>query len=124
MQRDALQKMLEASGLSSAELAERAGIRADTFRKYLGGYQVCGRQTMIAIEQVVAFETKRFNSPDDPLRAETVEYARKLLSLAPEKRVLVLSLIDELAGLRSTKNRRAAVKAARIAAKIQQQARS
>src|SRR4051794_39150220 len=47
-QRDALQQLLATSGLEVQEIAKRAGIRADTFRKYLGGYQLCGKQTMIA----------------------------------------------------------------------------
>ena len=99
-----LKHLLSRSHLSEAELAARAHIKEETLRKYVGGYQKCGRQTLVAIRNVVQFEMARMESAaghvegGQELREQVIAYAGKLLRLPEEKLDLAKRLIDELHG--------------------------
>ena len=101
-QKKELETLLASVSISIPELCERAGIKPDTFRKYLGGYQPAGKSTLVAIRQVIAFEKERMARatnqplPAQAMREDSVKYAVKLNNLPAAKMDLAKKLIDEL----------------------------
>lgn len=97
-----LRELLKRSHLTEEQMAIKAHLKAETLRKYLGGYQKCGERTMIALRTVAQMEIDRLKTaaqraggPAD-LHDDVIVYAGKLLSMPARKRELAKQFIDEL----------------------------
>ena len=100
-QAEELQELLHRSNLSADELATRAILKTETFRKYIGGHMPCGARSMAAIRSVVEMEVERMNraaakEPPGALHDEMVNLAGQLLRLPEDKQKLARSLIEQL----------------------------
>lgn len=100
-QAQSLKELLSSSHLSPKALAERTGVKVETVRKYLAGYQPAGDRTMAFFKQVCDLEVARLDraargKASSQLHDKVVQYAGKLLELPDEKRHLAEALIDHL----------------------------
>lgn len=104
-QKEALEVLLRESNLTVEELAARAHVLPETFRKYLGGYQKCGKQTMVAIELAaqLAIDSLKHaagaKTETSAIHDQAIREAGRLLRLPEAERGQINEMIDRLTEL-------------------------